>query len=155
MSDDIVKAVGKLEANYEHLREHQQKLEASIEAMPKKINDMLAQELKNQITTLNADITVKIGKVQSELELKLGRVESELPKKWVFYLWAFSTMFALFSLMFGFGYFVYNQTDKNKPNIDIVDSINTTNQLLTDSLVQQNKTMVDTTSPQTEKKVQP
>jgi hypothetical protein len=114
MSDDIAKTVGRLEANYEHMLEHQQKLEASIEAMPKKITDELSkqftQELKNQITTLNADITVKIGKVQSDLDVKIAGFETKIERnakennRWVIGI-------ILTAFFFGITYFT-SQIDK-------------------------------------------
>ncbi len=117
VSEDIAKTVGKLEANYEHMREHQQKLEASIEAMPAKIATQLSQELKNQITTLNADMTVKIGKVQSDLEVKIAgfgtkmaEFETKIEKsskentRWVIGI-------ILAALFFGISY-ITNQMDK-------------------------------------------
>ena len=56
MSDDIAKTVGKLEANYEHMREHQKKLEEKIDDMPKKITQAVKEGLETEIQKIKTEI---------------------------------------------------------------------------------------------------
>lgn len=67
MSDDIVKTVGKLEANYEHMQKQQTELKASIEAMPDKIANSIKIELSGQIKDLRHEVSKEIKDSETKI----------------------------------------------------------------------------------------
>jgi hypothetical protein len=118
MSDfnDVSYKLGQIEANIEHQKAGQARIEASIAS--------LAENMNGIISKIEKKIDDKFEIIDSTLEKKITEAELKNVK------WSIGIAFTIISILLGFGYFAYNQIDKKQPNSDIITSIDKTNTLL-------------------------